>query len=78
MTLNNPGLIAWLRGLPHRRPKHQVDTRDPIDQRFSAMAVEHGLARLHELPDYIASEDRPYVLLVELTAAGARAVAETP
>ena len=40
------------------------------------MAVEHSLATLHELPDYVTSEDRLYALVVELTPAGARARGE--
>lgn len=72
------GLIAWLRSLPDRRPRNQIDRRDPIDARFSALAVSEGLALLHELQNYDSDTDRPHVLLVDLTSLGLAALAENP
>jgi hypothetical protein len=72
------GIIAWLRGLPDRRPANQIDRRDPVDARFSALAVSEGLALLHELPNYDSDTDRPHVLLVDLTSLGLTALDENP
>ena len=71
------GLIAWLRGLPERRPEGQIDRRDDVDAHFSALAVSEGLALLHELPNYETDSDRPHVFLVDLTSLGMAAVAES-
>jgi len=81
---NNPtmpydtGLVAWLRSLADRRPTNQIDTRDPVDPRFSAMAVSERLVRLHELQHFSADEFAPYALVVELTPLGAQVLAENP
>ena len=72
------GLVAWLRGLADRRPTNQIDIRDPVDQRFSAMAVTERLVRLHELQHFSEDEAAPYALLVELTPLGAQMLAENP
>ena len=72
------GLIAWLRDLPERRPTNQIDRRDPVDARFSALAVSEGLAALHELPNYDDDADRPHVLLVDLTSLGIAVLADNP
>jgi hypothetical protein len=73
---HDPGLIAWLRSLPERRPANQIDRRDPVDERYSAMAVSEGFAALHELPNYAVDADRTHVLLVDVTSAGLAALAE--
>jgi hypothetical protein len=72
------GLIAWLRSLPDRRPRNQIDTRDAVDQRFSAMAIAERLVKLHELQAFSGDESAPYALLVELTTLGAQSLAENP
>jgi hypothetical protein len=72
------GLIAGLRSLPDRRPRNQIDIRDTVDQRFSAMAVTERLVRLHELQAFSGDESAPYALLVELTTLGEQALAENP
>ena len=72
------GLIAWLRGLADRRPANQIDIRDLVDQRFSAMAVTDRLVRLHELQHFSADEAAPYALVVELTPLAARVLADNP
>jgi hypothetical protein len=72
------GLIAWLRHLPELRPRNQIDRRDAMDQRYSSMAVTHGLVTLHELPDSTEEEDRPYALVVRLTPLGSQALQENP
>jgi hypothetical protein len=74
----DPGLIAWLRGLRERRPRNQIDIRDAIDKRFSAMAVAERLVRLHELPTYTEESDRSFALLVELTTLISQALDENP
>jgi hypothetical protein len=72
------GLIAWLRGLPDRGPKNQIDTRDADDQHYSAVAVSERLVRLHELPNFTSETATSYALVVELTPLGAQALAENP
>ena len=73
---HDTGLLAWLRSLPERQPPNQIDRRDPVDERYSALAVSEGLAALHELPNYAVDEDRTHVLLVDVTSAGLAALAE--
>jgi hypothetical protein len=72
------GLIAWMRSLPDRYPRNQIDTRDAVDQRFSAMAVAERLVKLHELPNFTEETSTPFALVVELTTLGAQALAENP
>ena len=76
MTAHDTGLIAWLRSLPERRPPNQIDRRDPVDERYSAIAVSEGLATLYELPNYAVDADRTHVFLVDVTSAGLAALAE--
>ena len=73
---HDTGLIAWLRRLPEREPPYQIDRRDPVDERYSALAVSEGLAALHELPNYAVDADRTHVLPVDVTSAGLAALAE--